>query len=96
MSYDALVRAMDEVRRELTHDENPLRDVRTLQMARIDRAKIRAALIPMFLHSEPEANAFLGAIELRIHEWMPEGFWAALDAHGNLLWVADVRPWHSR
>jgi hypothetical protein len=61
-----------------------------LDMARIDRAKIRAAVAAA---ASPLVGVF-GGMELRVNAWMPEGILAAFDAHGNLLGLIDVRGDH--
>lgn len=62
-----------------------------LMLARIDRAKIRAAFGTVW--GEP-TGVTIGGIDLRVNPMMPEGICAAVDRDGRLLALIDMRGDH--
>jgi hypothetical protein len=64
-----------------------------LVMARIDRAKIRAAIGSQWVGEEDDPK-LLGGIRIRVNPYIPEGLMAIEDRHGNLLGVVDTRGDH--
>jgi hypothetical protein len=69
------------------------RPIARLDMARIDRAKIRWALRKSKVE-EPSATDMLLGIELRVNPWLPESIMAAFDGRGELLGIIDTRGDH--